>query len=294
MRHGRAKAARKTLQFFRLVHGIEPPYHVILDGTFLAAVVTQKVPLRERLGRILQNNGFSLCVLRSSLDELRGMSNAATGKENRFDTAWRLGLDECDRIIEPEEVRGGKDEETDSVQKSDGDEDGRKSSGQIQGEQYEDDDAVSFLGDPAKDIVRVVSEQSQYFVASQDDDLLGLLRSRGTVPVLRLARGVLLLENPSKVAQRKASSEERSKWTVAGSVKEQEQRLINHVKERKVRDTHTPAPPIVRRKQNKAKGPNPLSCKRKTNDGAAQNSPAKRRRKKSKSKHVQQKTHDQA
>lgn len=48
MRHGRAKAARKTLRFFQLHAGIKPPYNVLLDGTFLAAAVRQKVRwLRE-------------------------------------------------------------------------------------------------------------------------------------------------------------------------------------------------------------------------------------------------------
>jgi hypothetical protein len=45
MRHGRVKAARKTLRFFQLHAGIKPPYNVLLDGTFLVAAVRQKVNL---------------------------------------------------------------------------------------------------------------------------------------------------------------------------------------------------------------------------------------------------------
>ena len=43
MKHGRAKAARKTLKFFSLNANIKPPYNVILDGNFLAAAVKYKV-----------------------------------------------------------------------------------------------------------------------------------------------------------------------------------------------------------------------------------------------------------
>ena len=74
MRHGRAKAARKTLQFFRLSVGIVAPYQVILDGTFLVAMLSQKVPLRDRLDRTLQHQAYTLLVTRTSLRELETLS----------------------------------------------------------------------------------------------------------------------------------------------------------------------------------------------------------------------------
>ena len=51
MRHGRAKAARKTLKFFALNGNIKPPYKVILDGNFLVAIMKHKV----RIARVCSN-----------------------------------------------------------------------------------------------------------------------------------------------------------------------------------------------------------------------------------------------
>jgi hypothetical protein len=45
MKHGRAKAARKTLRFFSLNANIKPAYKVLLDGNFLAAAIKYKVGL---------------------------------------------------------------------------------------------------------------------------------------------------------------------------------------------------------------------------------------------------------
>ena len=44
MRHGRAKASRRTLQFYRInAPHLKSPYKILLDGTFLVASVRNKV-----------------------------------------------------------------------------------------------------------------------------------------------------------------------------------------------------------------------------------------------------------
>jgi hypothetical protein len=89
---------------------------------------------------------------------------------------------------------------------------------------------------------------------------LELLRNQGTCPLLRLSRGVLLLENPSKACQRRADYQERSKY----SALTQERSLAQSVKEEE-REQRQQAGNVPRRRvKKKAKGPNPLSCKRKT------------------------------
>mmetsp|Transcript_32722 Transcript_32722/g.75333 ORF Transcript_32722/g.75333 Transcript_32722/m.75333 type:complete len:262 (-) Transcript_32722:139-924(-) len=257
MRHGRAKAARKTLQFFRLSYGIAPPYHVLLDGTFLVAMTSQKVPLRERLDRVLQHKSFHLYVSRSSLTELEKMSKKDTPKKEALKQAWRWGLDECDEILEDARDEGG-----DGMEIPDS------------------------LGVPGKDVVRLVSlERSQYMVATQDEELLDFLRTMGNAPLLRLARGVLLLENPSKSSQRTALREEKSKWTVAGSITEHEKRLVDHVKDKQRREQEQArASQPQRRVKRKAKEPNPLSCKRKKDNVPSESTKRKRRRTKKSSK----------
>jgi len=140
--------------------------------------------------------------------------------------------------------------------------------------------------------------KTKYFVASQDEELLDVLRGNGCVPVIRLARGsVLLLEQPSKVASVQASQEERKKWTVAGSVSEQERILVATVRDQQRQQQQQKAPlSMPRRQHKKAKGPNPLSCKRKKDEkttnssgtGEAGNSRKAKRRRKNKGGEVSQ------
>jgi rRNA-processing protein FCF1 len=241
MRHGRAKAARKTLQFFAR-QGIRPPYVVILDGTFLLAAVLQKVPLSERLERILQHNTFYLKVTRSCLDELKALAEHPGEKQEALRQAWQWGLDEC-QILENKDIPK---------------------------QEIEDQD---HLGAPGQDIVKLVSSNHiSCLVATQDEILLDVLRNKGLCPLLRLARGVLLLENPSKASQQKAQYEERSKY----SAQPQERNLAQSVREeeRHQRQAQTGITPRHRIK-HKAKGPNPLSCKRKS---APETEPRNRKR----------------
>ena len=181
MRHGRAKAARKTLQFFSR-QGIRPPYVVILDGSFLLAAVLQKMPLCERLERILQHNTFYLKVTRSCLDELKALAEHPSEKQEVLREARQWGLDEC-QILEHRDIPKQEIEKQD-------------------------------LGAPGQDIVKLVSSNNiSYLVATQDEILLDILRTKGVCPLLRLARGVLLLENPSKASQQNAQYQERSKYS---------------------------------------------------------------------------------
>jgi U3 small nucleolar RNA-associated protein 23 len=234
MRHGRAKAARKTLKFFHLSVGITTPYQVVLDGTFLAALITQKVPLRDRLDKTLQHQGYSLHVTRSALIELEKLFEAS--KKEEFQQARQWGLDNADNIIEEAAIP-----QQDTQQETD------------------------ILGVAGREILTLIQSKPQYFVCSQDEKLLDVLRSMGTTPLMRLSRGVLLLENPSKSSQIKATSQEKAKWSVGGSFREGEKKLVDHVKQDQRRERQQTQHIEVKRfrAKGKAKGPNPLSCKKK-------------------------------
>jgi U3 small nucleolar RNA-associated protein 23 len=227
MRHGRAKAARKTLQFFKLSVGITPPYQIILDGTFLVAA--QKIPLKERLDRLLQHEPYKLHVTRSTLLELETLSKQSTLKQQLFQQARQWGLDHADHIVEPAEipVTASQDEH---------------------------------LGPAGAQLLALVRVKPLYMVCCQDDVLLDKLRHTGNTPLVRLSRGVLLLEQPSKTCHAKASAHERNKWSVVQIP--QEQALLKQAKQEQQQQ---PSKRLdhARRGRKKAKGPNPLSCKKK-------------------------------
>lgn len=269
MRYGRSKAARKTLQFFERTQGIHAPYHILLDGTFLVALVKYNLPLLDRLDRMLQHANFQLHVTQSSLDELEQLATqVAADKKGLLEEARQWGQTNCAHILPKHEE---EDQSTSSH--------------------------IEKLGVAAKDIWKWTAsglssnktkadhastkDRHKYFVASQDEDLLDALRSMGGVPIIRLARGsVLLLEQPSKSATAQAGREEKSKWT--GNVSETEKRLVQvvvaHERSERQKQQSSMAPPM--RRKRKAKAPNPLSCKKKdSNEGEGK----KKRRRKSKS-----------
>jgi rRNA-processing protein FCF1 len=277
MRHGRAKAARRTLQFFHRTQGIHSPYHILLDGPFVVAVMKYNLPLMERLDRLLQHAAVHLFMTQSSVEELEKLKeHADADSDNKvlLERAHQWALKNCQGNILTD------------IPSRDDCPSGYKSVW----------DKLSAAG---QDLLCLVASKSageqgkqNYFVASQDETLLDVVRNLGSVPVIRLQRGsVLLLESPSKVASQQDSREERQKWSGKGSVTEQEKKLVDCVKEQERRERRKEIDTIAstaaggRRKQ-KAKGPNSLSAKKskRTSSGAAgQSQPAKKRRRTKKS-----------
>jgi len=209
----------------------------------LMAMIEQNVPIRERLDRTLQHGPFTLYVARSSLDELHKLAQQKSPKQDTFRSAWQWGLDECDMILEKDDIPDG--------------------------------DLSEFIGDnddlspPGRDVVSLITAKAQYFVCSQDEVLLDVLRNLGTAPLMRISRGVFLMENPSKSSQKKQKYEEGAKWTVAGTLQDQEKNLVSLVKENQRREREKSQHQSQERfdqqrpRYKKAKGPNPLSCKKK-------------------------------
>jgi U3 small nucleolar RNA-associated protein 23 len=263
MRHGRAKAARKTLQFFERTQGIRPPYHILLDGTFVFSSV--KLPLLERLDKLLQHAPVHLLMTQSSLDELENLRENVTDAEKKklLGEAMQWAKQNCERILREKDFP--KDAQVDAAFANDS---------------KEKKNSISAAGrDIGRWATATAEHHPKYFVASQDEELLDVLRSTGSVPIIRLARGsVLLLEHPSKIAAQQDTREERQKWT--SGVSEQERKLVQTVRqEEKKRKRDNSTGPAVRQKR-RAKGPNPLSCKKKKDDKPEGGSKRKRRRKK--------------
>jgi len=275
MRHGRAKQARRTLQFFERAAGICPPYHLLLDGTFVIAVLKYKLPWHERLDKLLQHAPFDLSVCASTVAELKALQGRAKDDGDIFAEAIQWCHENCRELDdEPREKGGARTSSSTSSSPA--------------------------LSAAAADILRVAChanknntadeadqnkrderKSTRYFCATQDEELLDQLRHQ-PIPIIRLARGsVLLLEQPSKMAEGSAKREERQKWTHTTS--EQEQKLVALVRQQKNTEKKQSTAASMQprqRKKSKAKGPNPLSCKKRTSsDGAKSENKRKRRRK---------------
>ncbi|KAL3815605.1 hypothetical protein ACHAXA_007137 [Cyclostephanos tholiformis] len=301
MRHGRAKASRRTLQFYRLnaPHLVRPPYRLLLDGTFLVSSIRNRVPLRERFAKLLQNVPFRCYVARSTLVELGMLSEMydKSGGEgdgginndedddgengggcgipddertNPFARARRYGLDECE-IIETASSSSSTDVDEDYDAKKTM----RKTNGSIIVH-----DVLSSVA--SRDIYQLATRggnnSNAYFVATQDGPLSDALRAAPFVPLLRLGRAVLLLESPSSASRNHTGNVERSKLSSAGGTMTSEERRMlvavreedaakrgrNMKKERIIlekRSRDAIGGSYSNRKRKRAKGPNPLSCK---------------------------------
>ena len=128
---------------------------------------------------------------------------------------------------------------------------------------------------------QIVSKKQQsafsrtFIVASQEEDLLDDLRMLGTVPIMRCTNNasVLILENPSKKGQRSSKGKEQTKWK--GALQNPAERALVDAaweaqKKDRVKIMGLAAPDTKRGQNTKARGPNPLSCKRKRADSQQQ------------------------
>mmetsp|Transcript_31167 Transcript_31167/g.59407 ORF Transcript_31167/g.59407 Transcript_31167/m.59407 type:complete len:295 (+) Transcript_31167:48-932(+) len=291
MRHGRAKSSRRTLQFYRLnaPHIVKSPYKILLDGTFLAASIRNKVPLHDRFSKTLQHAEFTFYVTRSTLVELgnlaeeaekvnksgvRGKRNHATNLGEDVEAILRMarqfGLDECE-IIESDDIPHDASTE-----------------GNGESSKKKKNKAFKDFSDASIDIFRLSTvggkNNFSYFVATQDDALSDALRSMPYVPLFRLGRAVLLLESPSAASRRFTSGVEQDKLASAGGLMTlEERRIVDVLKKKekvklqeKVKEEEKKAKKrdaeqfgvsfggaFTQRKESKrAKGPNPLSCKK--------------------------------
>jgi U3 small nucleolar RNA-associated protein 23 len=216
------------------------------------------VPLSDRFAKTLQGEQFSFYVTRTTLLELELLSKRKgpnSENYNIFAEARQFGLDECE-IIE-----GDKINSTTSEKK------------------------LKNFSDASRDIFYLATNggnnKHAYFVATQDDNLADSLREMPYVPLFRLGRAVLLLESPSSASRRYTNQTEQSKLKSAGGLMTTEERdIVNVVRKKekqKMKDIREEEQKkLIKRsreeygvevgynpRKKKAKGPNPLSCKKK-------------------------------
>ncbi|VDM47553.1 unnamed protein product [Toxocara canis] len=70
MKVKRYKRAQRVLTVYRYNFGFEPPFRILLDGTFAMAALHNKINLREQMPKYL-NQEVEMCVTKCVLAELR-------------------------------------------------------------------------------------------------------------------------------------------------------------------------------------------------------------------------------
>ena len=66
MGFGRAKRAKKALSFYRMSFGLDPPYRVLCDTSFIAQAAAKNIDIRHYLNKLLQERNWPVvteCVL---------------------------------------------------------------------------------------------------------------------------------------------------------------------------------------------------------------------------------------
>lgn len=199
-----------------------------------------------------------LYVTRAALDELGQLPGPI------FEQARRLGLDEC-AIIENESLPN--DARVSDITKNFVDQ-----TSNMEAKISASEAIRKLLTTTIKSEKSDGGSSSQYnprkfFLATQDTELAEQIRSSSpNVPILRISQSVLLLEAPSSSSKRSAANEERSKQAAGTMMTSQELEMVQEMKKQnKVKNVIKTTTHSTRTKQ-KAKGPNPLSCKKKKSD----------------------------
>ncbi|KAH6807395.1 hypothetical protein C2S51_028503 [Perilla frutescens var. frutescens] len=252
MRFKKQKRHRKAVRFFTACFGFREPFKILCDGTFVHHLLENGIaPADTALTNIL-GAPVKIFTTRCVVAELKSLGSSYSDSVN---AASSLMTARCDH-------------------------EKRKS-------------AVAC-------ITEVIGEKNteHFFVATQDAELRKKFQEIPGVPLIYALRNALFLERPSAVQQEfaKAAEEERSHMTELEfkMLKSKKKRIANgeardssetdedHILE--IQDSRTNVNRCrvdkmdkAQFKRNKAKGPNPLSCKKKKKQGNTDTGSEKKR-----------------
>lgn len=212
MRVLRAKQVRKHLRFYRLTFGIAPAYRCLLDGSFIHQCLKVKLPIADRLEKLLQEREVRLLVPRAALEELE-----AFGEPCR--AAVDFVQEHCEVLERPAAV--GAEAACDGLRRTVGE-----------------------------------ANAGRFLVCTMDEGLRRDLRRVPGVPLILLNQTSLVLESPSAASLRNVESQERGKQGVTGEAREAIDRI------RSAARAAGTASGDGQRVKKRAKGPNPLSVKK--------------------------------
>lgn len=181
MRVKHTRRNRKLLTYFRAAHGFKPPFTVLLDGTAIQAALNYGVTLSDALPRILGGQ-VRLMVPRSVVAELHalGRNFAAAAK---FARRLKIvgGRNSNVEVLAEEDV--GHDDDADGSPEP---LDTKRSRGAAAAAA---DDLTALVGG---------GNPEHHFVMTEDGELRQRLSRLVAVPLLRFARGRLVLEATSR------------------------------------------------------------------------------------------------
>jgi rRNA-processing protein FCF1 len=287
MRHKRAKQNRRTLQYFERIANFHPPYYVLLDGPFLATMIKFKLVdvLRERLSTLLSHcSDVRFCVLTSTLVELERLYAANASNETiQAALQWCKNSTSTNCTIlsnattttsssstsnhngaTPVSARAGNNDDATTKTKQTKKKSPEESPAAATVGAAVPPETVEGLSDAAKQLFDYVAHDPRYFVASQDEDLLSSLRQNRhiPVPIIRLSRTVLLLESPNYHHHNHHQSGGSAAAPNKGSeLTPAEKELVGLIAAQQKQLSSSSSNSSTRRPPQKAKGPNPLSCK---------------------------------
>ena len=220
------KCIKKTLNFYKYIFKFDSPFKVIIDGNFASVALNKKFEMKSALEKLLDEKVI-LIIPSCIFKEVQSISDKLPGL---LQLLSQYKIEECTHgLLSP----------TNCIR--------------------------DYIGN---------KNQSKYFVATQDNFLRVQLRNIPGVPLIFFEQNMLLMDKPSKISI--AASERRE--NLKEDPKKREKKLLNEKKE-EIRDflvAEFKESKYYKRKQEefklnklmgnirkKAKGPNPLSVKKK-------------------------------
>lgn len=245
MRFKKQKRHRKAVRFYTTCFGFREPFKVLFDGTFVHHLLTNNITPADTAMANTLGGPVKIFTTRCVLAELKSLGNSHA---ESFSAARNLLTARCDHEM-------------------------RKS-------------AVSCMID-------VIGENNSehFFVATQDAELRKKFQEIPGVPVIYGLRNALFLEQPSpfqyqfakaaeeershmselehkmlNMKKRRVAIEEQEDFSDGNEIKEDQTSRVSASKTN-MRNKGKETKDKVQFKRKKAKGPNPLSCKRKKTPG---------------------------
>ena len=219
MRIKHARTTRKILTYFRAAHGFKPPFAVLLDGTAIQSALNQGISPDDALPKLLSER-VRLLVPKQAVKELHTL-----GRD--FSAAAKFARRQ--KVVAP-------------------------SGNAVQPVESDNGAPAAASVSAADALVSLVASGNpgHYFVWTEDAGVRRRLASLPGVPLLRFARGRLVLEGGRPKPPAEEETPEVGKSAVGSS--------SANVIPRAIIGDENGAP---KRKRPREKQPNPLSCKKK-------------------------------
>ena len=220
------KWIKKTINFYKFIFKFESPFKVIIDGNFASVALNKKFEIKSSLEKLLDEKVI-LIIPSCIFQEVQSLENKIPGLLKLLS---QYKIEQCSHgLLSP----------TNCIR--------------------------DYIGN---------KNQSKYFVATQDNFLRKQLRNVPGVPIIFFDQNMLLMDKPSKVSieaserreNLKEDPQKKEKKILSEKKEEIKDFLISEFKESKYykrKQEEFKINKLMGKIRKKAKGPNPLSVKKK-------------------------------